>query len=54
MRIVLAALFVLGLCGHRAHACGFWSMHDTEKQLDIGWLVNSASIEHAKQRGSSS
>lgn len=50
MRLLAAAVFVLGVAAHRVDACGFWSMTDTEKHLDIGWLVNSASIEHDKQR----
>src|SRR5690242_13438585 len=50
MRMLVAVAFVLGIGAHHAHACGFWSMTDTEKHLDIGWLVNSASIEHDKKR----
>jgi len=49
---IFAVVFVLvsWLAVERAHACGFWSMTDTEKQLTIGWLVNSASIEKGDKR----
>jgi hypothetical protein len=35
--------------GASADACGFWSMTDSEK-LDVGFLINSASITKAKKR----
>lgn len=33
-----------------ANACGYWAMHDVEKRLEIGYLINSASIANAKNR----
>jgi hypothetical protein len=45
MRIALMIALILAFAAHRADACGFWSMDDTEKGLTIGWLFNAASIE---------
>lgn len=33
-----------------ADACGFFRMTDRERKLDIGWLINSASIEKGGKR----
>jgi hypothetical protein len=33
-----------------ADACGFFTMTDRERKLDIGWLINSASIEKGGKR----
>lgn len=50
----LAALLVgfwLVLAGARpADACGYWEMHDVDKQRDIGFLINSATIWSGKNR----
>src|SRR5258706_16232993 len=50
MRIFAAVAIVTCVLVHRADACGFWAMTDTEKKLEIGWLVNAASIEHDHKR----
>src|SRR5690348_17218557 len=38
------------LAARPAEACGYWSMADKEKKLDIGFLINSASIKNASGR----
>lgn len=51
MRIIAMLVSVWLLVAARpAAACGFWSMTDNEKKLDIGFLINSASITKAKKR----
>jgi hypothetical protein len=47
MRIV-AMLVALLVAARPAEACGYWSMTDTEKGFDIGFLINSASITKKK------
>jgi hypothetical protein len=44
IRIVIVVLVLGWLTVRPAGACGFWSMHDVEKKLDVGWLINAASI----------
>jgi hypothetical protein len=41
-------LAVVVLRARPAEACGFWSMTDNEKKLDIGWLINSGAITTTK------
>ena len=49
MRIVAMLVGVWLLVAARpAAACGYWSMTDNEKKLDIGFLINSASITKGK------
>jgi hypothetical protein len=43
---VLAVVFA----ARPADACGFFNMTDRDKKLDIGWLINSASIEKGGRR----
>lgn len=40
----LVSLVVVAVFARPADACGFWSMHDDEKDRDIGYLINSAKI----------
>jgi hypothetical protein len=44
IRIAFVVLVLGWLTVRSASACGFWSMHDLEKKLDVGWLINAASI----------
>lgn len=45
----IAVALVLVVAGaHPASACGYWRMTDLEKQLAIGWLINSGEIKTAK------
>jgi hypothetical protein len=44
LRVAIVVLVLGWLAARPASACGFWSMHDVEKKLDIGWLINAASI----------
>ena len=44
IRIAIVVLGLGWLAGRPAGACGFWSMHDVEHKLDVGWLINAASI----------
>jgi hypothetical protein len=44
--LVLAVVFA----ARPADACGFFRMSDRERKLDIGWLINSASIEKDGKR----
>ena len=46
--IVLGLLLVV--TARPSHACGYWKMQDTEKGLDIGYLINSASIAKGKKK----
>jgi hypothetical protein len=54
MRTWLLASLVVGLvlvaAPRVADACGSWRMVDTEKQLEIHWLVNSGTISKGKRR----
>lgn len=40
--IVVVAILVA--FARPAHACGYWKMHDEEKNRDIGYLINSVKI----------
>ena len=40
----LGALAALVAMTRPADACGFWKMHDQEKDRDVGYLINSAKI----------
>lgn len=51
MRVFLLLLGLVVLLPSRvADACGYWSMTDVEKKLEVGYLVNSATIKKAGKR----
>ena len=51
MRIVAMLLGVWLLVAARpAEACGYWSMTDKAKKLEIGFLINSAEIKTEKKK----
>jgi hypothetical protein len=50
MRIAAIVVAAVVAASHPAHACGYWSMDDTERGVKIGWLINSASIEKGERR----
>src|SRR5512139_1548511 len=51
MRILAMLVGVwLVVAARPAEACGFWSMTDKEKQREVGYLINSASITNAAKR----
>ena len=33
-----------------AHACGFWSLTDSEKKLEVGWLINAGTVTKGETR----
>jgi len=33
-----------------AHACGFWTLVDAEKKLEVGWLVNAGTVTKGEKR----
>jgi hypothetical protein len=33
-----------------ASACGFWSLTDTEKKLEVGWLINAGTVTKGEMR----
>lgn len=46
---LVGVIALVALTGPAA-ACGFWRMTDAEKKLEIGWLINSASIKKGARR----
>lgn len=51
MRVLAMIVGVwLVLAARPAEACGFWSMSDKEKKVDVGFHINSASITNGKRR----
>jgi hypothetical protein len=33
-----------------AHACGFWSLVDSENKLEVGWLINAGTVTKGEKR----
>lgn len=51
----LVGLSVLVAFVRPADACGYWKMHDEEKNRDVGYLINSAAVssgDHKRALGS--
>jgi len=46
----LVGVVALVALARPAEACGFWTMHDDEKNRDVGYLINSASISSGDRR----
>ena len=47
------AVLALGLAlvlAKPAHACGYWSLIDSENQLEVGWLINAGTVKRGETR----
>jgi hypothetical protein len=47
--------WLVGLClalvlAKPASACGFWSLVDTEKKIEVGWLINAGTVTRGDTR----